>query len=280
MSAESGVPTTNIAMDTEVREPTALADWSRAIDRALARGEPEEAARMAQVILHHLPRHLATYQRLLHIAWMLTRWDVGEDWARRLLQADPGNPLAWQALADAAEQRGQRAQAHAMWQRAFEMSPYAPEIRAGLARTSLDDPDALALDFASLAMIYLHGLRWESAARAYRQLVKADPRRIDFQLCLMAALWQSRAVEEAYALARHLVQSQPHLLLAWVVLDAIGDENDQALAQHPISTMDPDGEFAGGILGVPVTTHAVTTPLTLHVAPDEAEWLASYLEAA
>jgi tetratricopeptide (TPR) repeat protein len=244
------------------------------------RGEAEDAARLAQLILDHVPRHLATYQRLLRITWTLKRWDEGEDWARRLLQADPGNAWAWQALAAAAEQRGQRAQAHAMWQRAFEMSPYAPEIRVGLARTSLDDPQALALDFACLAMIYLRGLRWEPAARAYRQLVKADPRRIDFQLYLMAALWQSHVNEEAYTLARHLVQSQPHLLLAWVVLDAGGDANDKALAKHPISSMDPDGEFVATLLGIPFTIQAVNAEHLLQVDPVEAEWLASYLEAA
>jgi tetratricopeptide (TPR) repeat protein len=267
-------------MNQQTRGMTSLVDWNRAIDHALARGEAEDAAAMAQLVLHHLPRHLSTYQRLLHITWTLKRWDEGEDWARRLLQADPGNPWAWQALAAAAEQRGQRAQANALWQRAFEMSPYAPEIRAGLARTSLDDPNALSLDLACLAMIYLRGLRWEPAARAYRQLVKADPRRIDFQLCLMAALWQSHANDEAYGLARYLVQSQPHLLLAWVVLDAVGDANDKALARHPIMSMDPDGEFVGGLLGIPSTLPAKNAAPVLHVDPVEAEWLASFLGAA
>lgn len=266
-------------MNQSGRGTTSLGEWNRAMDVALARGQAEEAARMAQVVLDHLPRHLATYQRLLRITWTLKRWDEGEDWARRLLQADPGNAWAWQALAAAAEQRGQRAQANAMWQRAFEMNPYAPEIRAGLARTSLDEPNALALDLACLAMIYLRGLRWEPAARAYRQLVKADPRRIDFQLCLLAALWQSHAGEEAYTLARHLVQSQPHLLLAWVALEALGDANDKALAAHPITSMDPDGEFVAGLLGSAVASRASGAPLVLQVDPVEAAWLASYLEA-
>jgi tetratricopeptide (TPR) repeat protein len=257
------------------RVTTALSDWNKAIDRALACAEPELAAQWAQVVLRQLPRHLATYQRLLHAAWALKRWDEGEDWARRLLQADPGNALAWRALAQAAEQRGQRAQSHAMWRRAFEMSPYDPEIRAGLARTSLDDPHALGLDLACLAAIYLRGLRWEAAGRAYRQLVKADPRRIDFQLNLMAALWQSQAVAEAYALARHLVQSHPHLLLAWVVVDSTGDEDDQALARNPIETMDPDGDYVAGMLAIPAAR-----PATLVVPADEAARLAAYLAAA
>src|SRR3954470_6285785 len=128
----NGGADSTLATQQQGQAVTPLADWNRALDLALVRGQAEEAARMAQLILDHLPRHLATYQRLLRITWTLKRWDEGEDWARRLLHADPGNPWAWQALAAAAEQRGQRAQANAMWQRAFEMSPYAPEIRAGL----------------------------------------------------------------------------------------------------------------------------------------------------
>lgn len=277
MSVSADYP---LATKQQGQSITPLAEWNRAIDIALARSQADDAARMAQLILEHLPRHLATYQRLLQITWALKRWDEGEDWARRLLQADPGNPWAWQALAVAAEQRGQRAQAHAMWQRAFEMSPYAPEIRAGLARTSLDEPNALALDFASLAMIYLRGMRWEPAARAYRQLVKADPRRIDFQLYLMAALWQSHANDEAYSLARHLVQSHPHLILAWVVVEALGDANDKALAAHPITSMDGDGEYVASVLGTPLVPVAPSAAPVIFVDPIDAEWLASYLEAA
>ena len=252
-----------------------LADWNKAMDRALARGAPLDAAAMAQIVLRELPRHLATYQRLLRMAWALKRWDEGEDWARRLLQADPGNALAWRSLARAVEQRGRRGQAHAMWQRAFEMAPYDPETRAGLARTSLslDDPHAPALDLACLGTLYRRGRRWDHAAAVYRQLVKADPRRIDFQICLMLALWQSRATGEAYALARHLVEHQPHLLLAWVTLDAVGDANDQALARHPIASMDPDGGFVSGVLSIPVTR----APVTLPVSAEAAVWLDAYL---
>lgn len=257
------------------RVNTPLADWNKAIDLALARAEPGVAARLATTVLQQHPRHLATYQRLLHVTWATKRWNEGEDWARRLLQADPANAHAWRSLARAAEARDKRGQAHAMWRRAFEMSPYDPEIRAGLARTSLEDPNALALDLACLAMIYLRGLRWEAASRVYRQLVKADPRRIDFQLCLMLTLWQSRAAEEAYALAHHLVQNRPYLLPAWVVLDATGDENDKALARSPIETMDPDGGYMSRGLGVPVAARAGTLAAT----PEEAAWLASYLEA-
>ena len=233
---------------------TPLTAWSRAMEQALAAGEAEGAAQMARVVLRRLPRHLATYSRLLRIAWQTKRWQEGEEWGRRLLQADPGNAPAWSALARAAEQREQRGQAQTIWQRAFEASPYDPEIRAGLNRTSLDSTNALTYNAACLAALYLCDGRWERAAENYRQLVQARPRgspqRIDFQLCLAVALWQSGAEHEAYAAARRLVGQHPYLLMGWRVLHATGDENDRALAANPIETMDPDGEFAEAVWGI------------------------------
>jgi tetratricopeptide (TPR) repeat protein len=250
---------------------TTLADWHAAIEQALQAEDGDRVGALAQVVLRRLPRHLATYQQLLQATWLLRRWDEGADWGRRLLRADPGNALAWRALAMAAEQRGQRGLANATWQRAFEAHPYEPEIRAGLSRTMLratsERGDGLTLNLACLARLYIRGYRWERAAMLYRRLVEADPRRIDFQLGLLAALWQLRERQEAYRLARHLVQSQPYLLIAWAAIDALGDENDKALARNPLETMDPGGEFVRSWFGLPQENRRVE----LLVSQKEAE---------
>jgi tetratricopeptide (TPR) repeat protein len=228
---------------------TTLADWHAAIEQALQAEDGDRVGALAQVVLRRLPRHLATYQQLLQATWLLRRWDEGADWGRRLLRADPGNALAWRALAMAAEQRGQRGLANATWQRAFEAHPYEPEIRAGLSRTMLratsERGDGLTLNLACLARLYIRGYRWERAAMLYRRLVEADPRRIDFQLGLLAALWQ----------------------LAWAAIDALGDENDKALARNPLETMDPGGEFVRSWFGLPQENRRVE----LLVSQKEAE---------
>ncbi len=275
----TATPPMSPALVTTPLVSTPLADWNVRIDRALQEENPRQAVALAQVIVSHLPRHLPTYQRLLRAFWMLKRWDEGEDWGQRLLRADPGNALAWRALAMAAEQRGQRAQACAIWQRAFEANPYEVEIRAGLSRTSLRAPDddrqtataqdSLLLNPACLATLYLRGFRWERAARLYRSLIQADPRRIDFQVGLVAALWQQRASKETYRIARHLVQGHPYLLIAWVALDATGDENDKALARNPIEMMDPDRNFVSEWFGLQYDGR----PATLLVNAREAELL-------
>lgn len=253
MSLESS----NVAVD--------LSAVGRAIDERLATDRVEEAAALARTVLIRLPRHLATYQRLVRATWQLKRWQEGEDWSRRLLQADPGNAVAWRSLAFAVEYKGMRNAARAMWKRAFESDPYGPDIRSGLSRTSLDRPDPLGLNTACLASLYLRCGRWAHASVAYKSLVQAEDRRIDFQVNWMAALWQQNARQDAYRLARHLTRRQPHLILAWSVLAALGDVDDRALARHPLASMDPDGEFVRNWLGVPYGTGKVT------IAVSEAE---------
>lgn len=228
-----------------------LSQLSRDMELRLNAGQAEAAAALAQVVLLRLPRHLATYARLIRAAWELKRWQEGEDWARRLLQADPGNAVAWRSLAYAVEQKGLLAPARGMWRRAFQSRPYDPEIRSGLVRTHLGEGDCLRLDSAALGSIYLHAGRWAHAAALFRRLVKAEPRRLDFQVNWMVALWQQNARQEAYQIARHLTARSPHILLAWVVLAALGDADDRALARNPIQSMDPDGEFVQLWLRIP-----------------------------
>lgn len=224
---------------------------SKAMEMHIAAQEPEAAAALARMVLIRFPRHLASYERLIRIAWVLKRWQEGEDWARRLLQADPGNGIAWRSLALAVEQKGMLNAARSIWRRAFQCNPYDPEIRSGVARTNLDGGDRLRLDGAALAGLYFRAGRWSHAASAYQRLVKAEPKRLDFQVNWMAAAWQQGARQEAYQIARHLTKRSPHVLLAWVVLAALGDVDDRALARNPIQTMDPDGEFVQGWLRIP-----------------------------
>lgn len=256
-----------------------LGDWAVAMEQQLQAENPTTVAALAQVVLKRLPRHLPTYQRLLRAAWLLQRWDEGEEWARRLLRADPGNAFAWRALAMAAEQRSQRAQAHAIWQRALEAAPYEPTIRSGLSRTTLRPADgqttlpgetpAVMLNLACLATLHLRGQHWEQAATTYQTLLQAEPRRVDFQVGRLAALWQQRARQAAYRLARQLTQQHPHLVLAWVALRTLGDADDQALARNPVEMLDPDGDFVSSWFGM----HYESQPVMLEVTEAEAELL-------
>ena len=222
---------------------TWLADWNRTLDQALQNDEPEVVLQIAPIVLNLLPRHVGIYQRLLRALWSLKRWHEGAEWARRLLQADPANALAWRALGRAAEQEGNRQEANSIFRRAFECDPYEPEIRSSVRRTSLIGEKSLELNLACLATLYLRGQRWQQAAESYRALLQYDSRRVDFQCGLLMALWQGGAERDSYQLAQELRHSYPHLLLAWTVVNEFGDENDRALAYQPLQSMDPDCDY-------------------------------------
>ena len=246
---------------------TSLPAWGQAMDRALRLDRPELVPQLAQVVLARLPRHLATYQRLLDAWWQLRAWNEGERWARRLLRADPGSPRAWRALARHAEELGERARAQTMWQRAFEQTPFDADVRAGLARTSLERHDPLVLNTACLAALRLRGFHWGQAAAVYRPLVEAAPQRLDYVLGYMLALWRLGQNQTAYGAARFLVRKDPHVLPAWVVIAATGDENDRALALNPRTTMDPDGEYMALRLGLEFAPPGERRPLGVDDQP-------------
>ena len=253
-----------------------------AVDQALARGDLAAVTTLVTLALTHLPRHLATYERLLRGLWEDKRWEEGDEWGRRLLQADPGNALAWRAVARAAEERRERERANTIWRRAFEVSPYDPDIRAGLVRTSIGGGDPLRLTQACLGSLYMRGYRWQHAAAIYRALIAADSRRIDFQVNLMTAFWRLGRNREAYRLARTLVRDHPLLIIPWVVLSALGDDADRILARNPLDTMDPDGEFTRGWLRLDLAPPAERAnvalpfqgPVMLSVNEEEAKLLA------
>lgn len=254
---------------SETLATTLLADWNRTQDQALANDQPQLILQIAPIVLRVLPRHLSTYQRLLRALWNLKRWNEGAEWARRLLQADPANALAWRALGRAVEQEGNRQEANSIFRRAFECDPYEPEIRASVRRTSLIGEKSLELNLACLATLYLRGQRWQHAAESYRTLLQYDSRRIDFQSGLLMALWQGGAERESYQLAQELRYSYPHLLLAWAVVDEFGDENDRALAYQPLQSMDSDCDYRRGWWGLPVELQ----PVELRVSEEEARLL-------
>lgn len=258
--------------------PSTLSGWQRAIEHLLRDGHDDEAIALAAVVLHRLPRHLPTYTLVLRALCRLKRWGEADEWARRLLRADPGCAIAWRSLALSAEAADARPRAQRFWRRAFEIEPYHPGVRAGLSRTSLPTADeggtpaALRLNAVAIAALYLRGGHWGHAAAAYHALVAGNEGRVDLQVGWMLALWQQGEVQDAHAVAQRLTRANRHLLPAWTVLAATGHADDRALAHSPLSAMDPSGCYIAARLNRPAP---VAPPVPLSIDPDEAALLQS-----
>lgn len=247
-----------------------LATWNQSIDQLIQNRRAEEAIFRIRTVLKNLPRHLPSYFRLLQAIWLLRRWDEGQDWALRLLRADPCNELAWGVLANAAEQQGHLADAQRYWSRAFENAPYNPHIRAGMVRTTPGKAEPLQLTPAAFATLCRLDGRWERAAQLYTPLHQARPRQMDLQCGLLESLWRAERQEEALRLAAHLVRLEPNLLIGWLVAAQMGDETDQALAQAPLAALDADGEYMSVRFGADL---AASRAATIGVSSEEAVWM-------
>jgi tetratricopeptide (TPR) repeat protein len=257
----------------QARSPRAnsisLAAWNQAIDDLIQRRRAEEAIPRIRTVLKNLPRHLPSYFRLLQAIWILRRWDEGQDWALRLLRADPCNELAWAVLANAAEERDAPGEARGYWKRAYEQAPYSPHIRAGLVRTTPNQIDPLHLTSNTFAALCRMDGRWERAAEQYRALQQEFPRRVDIQCALLESLWRAQRQSEALHLAAQLSRREPNLLIGWVVSAQVGDETDQALAQAPLASLDADGEYIAVRFGADLVS---VKAATINVSREEAAW--------
>lgn len=261
-------------MTAQARSPRAnrvlLAAWNQAIDELIQNRRAEEAIPRIRTVLKNLPRHLPSYFRLLQAIWLLRRWDEGQDWALRLLRADPCNELAWAVLGNAAEQQGDLTTARHCWSCAFENAPYNQRIRAGMVRTSPGKADPLQLTPAALATLCRMDGRWERAADLYTALYQEEPRRTDVQSALLESCWRAERQEEALRLAANLVRREPNTFIAWVVSAHAGDETDQALAQAPLAALDADGEYMGVRFGADL---APSRAATIGVTSEEVAWV-------
>jgi len=261
-------------MTAQIRDSRAssvpLATWNQTIDELLQNRRAEEAILRIRTVLKSLPRHLPSYFRLLQAIWILRRWDEGQDWALRLLRADPCNELAWGVLANAAEGQGHLAEARRYWQRAFENAPYSQQIRAGVVRTSPGKTDPLQLTPVAFATLCRMDGRWGRAVEIYAALEQEYPRRADLHCARLESLWHCERGGDALLIASHLVRREPNLIVGWVVSALVGDETDQALAQAPLAALDADGEYAAVRFGAELVSGRA---VTIGVSSAEAAWL-------
>lgn len=261
-------------MTAQARSPRAnsvpLTAWNQAIDELIQSRRAEEAIPRIRTVLKNFPRHLPSYFRLLQAIWILRRWDEGQDWALRLLRADPCNELGWAVLANAAEERGALSEARGFWKRAFEQAPYSQHIRAGVVRTTPGKVDPLQLTSNTFAALCRMDGRWARAAEQYTALQQEFPRRVDIQCALLESLWRAERQPEALHLAAQLSRREPNLLIGWVVSAQVGDETDQALAQAPLASLDADGEYMAVRFGADLMPGKAAT---ISVSREEAAWI-------
>jgi tetratricopeptide (TPR) repeat protein len=114
-------------------------------------------------------------------------------------------------------------------ERAYEMEPYNTAVREELlelySRSKWPEPDRLGVTRAALARFYCKGELYEQAVAELRQLLEAEPERIDLELLLVEALWHTDQRIEVNERCLRIVEELPYCLLANALLAHIRLQN-------------------------------------------------------
>ncbi len=235
-----------------------LAEWMEVLDLHLAEGRLEAAAIVLRGLLAQRPLHLPAYERALSVTWQMGSFRECESMALRLLSADPLNLAAYTVLASLAAQRtGPRSEKTTrLWQTVWHLKPLDLQIRKHWLAVNGN----LELDLPALGFLRMYGRHWPEAAALFGELSARFPEREEWRLAWLISLWRGYQREEAWTMARSLVDRNRYLLACWHILSVVGDQADQAIAQTYITMLDPDGSHTRQMLGFEFVPAGSTVP--------------------
>ncbi len=263
-------------VEDEASRQLPLTAWMAILDRHLASGRLEAASIVLRGLLAQRPLHLPAYERALSVTWQLGSFRECESMAWRLLSADPLNWTAYTMLAlIAARQTGPRSEKTArFWQRVWHLKPLDPEVRQHWLAVN----GSLELDLPALGFLRMYGRHWLEAAALFGELSARFPEREEWRLARLIALWRGYQREEAWTMARSLVDRNRYLLACWHILSVVGDQADQAIAQTYITMLDPDGAHTRQMLGFEFVPAGSSVPQVEAPASNELLMRCLYLQ--
>ena len=250
---------------------------------AMAQGDYEKAEAICQHILQYYPQDLGTHQLLGQIYLECKQPQKAQSYFRRVLEMDPENVSAHWGMGIACQDEGKLEEAIGELEQALEIKPDLSDLRSQLLRLYTELYGAsraqLRLSRAGLGRLYVKGEMLDRAIEEFREVLKADPGRVDVQMSLLEALWQSGQMEEAARLAEAVLEHLPqalkaNLILGYLRLQAGQREEGEALLRRAAAG-DPNNTMARALFETaPVRLPPDLLAYDAAALPDfsEAEW--------
>jgi len=180
----------------------ALQDMHQQLERMLSDGQYAAGFALGRHILHHYPRHLATYRTLGLAALDAGLVEDSVDLLQRALSADPEDGEMWEALRRAAAQ--------------LDLHPDA-EVAAAYAHDLINPQQGVSAIARGHAAAQEKD--WEWAYAEYRKGYLSHPQRMDAGLGLLTALFELEQWQAALQVARHILDELPYSLKAlWLAI--------------------------------------------------------------
>lgn len=225
-----------------------LAEAVTRAETALEEGRLEDARQLVEAVRRVAPEAVST-QRL----WgglLLRRGELvaAEEILGRVVQVNPEDARAWALLAESRRTRGEREEARALLQVAWECAPwqrtYAQQLAEWFAEDGIEGqlfPSAACLS----AWYFVQGW-WARASEECRAALERLGERWDVRQRLCLALWWQGARREAAGEAERILSVHPEMIGALVVaaLSARerGDEGEARRHRELLWELDPVGE--------------------------------------
>lgn len=185
------------------------------IDDRLARDAYSEVVAQCRHILETYPKHIETYKLLARaLAAQEDHLQDALDLFQRVLSADPNDFVAHIGMSDC--YRESNAWDQAIWhlERAFEHVPNNPELQEEIKKLYQQRggkvPRKIQLTSGALARMYAKGKLYEQAIAEIRKGIAKDPERLDLQVLLATALWESHQEMEAGRVAGAVLKRLPY----------------------------------------------------------------------
>jgi len=256
-----------------------LSAYCAEAEQLAERGSIDRAMAIGQHILRHHSKYVDAYRVLAKAA--LEQDEVGHaaDLFKRVLSADPEDLESRVGLGII--YTGEEALEEALWQweRAFELAPGDPDIRAqlGRIRERLGDTDfsRVELTRSALGRLYARGGLFQQAADEFQVVLRQAPDRVDVQVALAETLWRDEKLATAEAVCEQILEALPNCLKANLILGQIwlhtGREEESHRPFRIAHMLDPENRVAIDLLGEqsPLTGESVFIP-TLEVPAAEA----------
>jgi tetratricopeptide (TPR) repeat protein len=237
-------------------EEISLQAYCEQIGGMIEQGRYAEAVAHAKHILQQYPKHVAGY-RLLGKAMLEARQsDYAVDMFLRVLSADPEDMLAWVALSEVYNERGELDAAVWYLERAFELAVdnklVEEELRQLYGRRGGAEPLRVQLTRGALARLYLKGDLLSRAISEFRALLAEHPERVDLEVALAEALWRNEQRLESAEVCQKVLDELPYCLKANLILGEIwtnsGREEGQMYLRRA-EALDPGNSMAQELFG-------------------------------
>ncbi|GIV97317.1 MAG: hypothetical protein KatS3mg057_1974 [Herpetosiphonaceae bacterium] len=192
---------------------------------ALETGAIDRAVGISQHLLAHVPHFIEAYRLLGEAYLSQQRLDEAVKAFKQVLQADPESIPAHVGLGIVYERQGNLEGAIAEFEQAMEIKPDLPELRNQLLRLYAEaqgtEGAQLRLSKAGLARLYAKGHMLAHAIQEFEDVLASQPDRRDVQVALAEALWRNGQEDEAATLCRTILNEDPEVLKARLILGYI-----------------------------------------------------------